>query len=941
VLDAEAGSLAPDLAVLQLARPIPPSRVAENPRAAACQVFVDPADILDPLDARLMIPDLIAVGYGEEFVDPSATAIRRFRSVDSVHSTTEVPDPYLPDLPISVIFTITPLGILAAGDDGGPLFANGLRGLAIVGVAHGGAPVDPAFPVPMVDPGISAWIGVGNYAPNRDWVQSNFDLDGDTRIDTACGSLHRGINPIALTDPSSDPDGDGYITREDTCDDTYNPCQLTSDLDHDGVPDDCDAAPLDADITDHRGHSEPDGDGDGIPDRADCQPTVFNCPFAEDADGDLVLDACDNCPDVFNPDQADLDGDMRGDACDACPGVASMIDVDADHDTVDDACDNCLDLYNPLQENCNLDAEKAVPGAAVLGDLCDPTPCGETTLGNTTLDGTLPSGRPARIVRMNRVLVDGRSTRHQPARTGFRFCPCSGAEVDDLLTRNACQGDQFDGTGFCAISDSGRYDDTDERLAAPWRQMVMDYSVGTPTFDSEPREEARIDYRPPLEGTFRPDLAVEWNQEADGLRWDTIFGPEATPGPELPGVLWTHTPGRVRHIGGLPGRDVRVDFPDDLRSLTSHYWSGVVAAPTEAPIPFPCLHYVGPFLSNAGCPFCAPSFPAPFLALPGVFGSSCGAPFEPPVVAIPDLPFDLGPLLPVDSGLLERPDLRWLAPSEPMEWLPEGGTRLLALDSKLQTTVRLVETGQGLGLPSGGQTPPDCTILHTCEIVPPPQLQPAALGALALAASEPDDRVMVLSARREIFWTLEGVASSGEDREHTLAPQGRVVAHPLDPAQLYSAQRLPLGHVLAATYRAQDDALYVLDELTHGRGWRAHTEARLLRIDVSGTSAMQVVATWPRLSNNTRYALVAAPGDALWLAASAEPGVGASVHVVVRLEPADDDGRGDEDHDDAAPRWRVTAWAQGDGTLAEVQARADARGLSLVIARNGQEQAVG
>jgi hypothetical protein len=176
------------------------------------------------------------------------------------------------------------------------------------------------------------------------------------------------------------------------------------------------------------------------------------------------------------------------------------------------------------------------------------------------------------------------------------------------------------------------------------------------------------------------------------------------------------------------------------------------------------------------------------------------------------------------------------------------------------------------------------------------------------------------------------------------------VTQRLSPPLPYSIQPLPLGRVLAATYRAQDDALYVLDELIRGRGWRAHGEARLLRIDVSGTPSMEIVATWPRLSHNTRYALVAATGDALWLAASAEPGAGRSRHFVVRLEPESaehhdldrhEDHGDHEDRDERVPRWRVAAWALGDGTLAPVQPRADRRGLSLVVERDGQEQAVG
>ena len=47
---------------------------------------------------------------------------------------------------------------------------------------------------------------------------------------------------------------------------------------------------------------------------ADC------CP---DTDGDGIYDECDNCPDDANPSQDDMDSDDIGDACDSCPMDAS------------------------------------------------------------------------------------------------------------------------------------------------------------------------------------------------------------------------------------------------------------------------------------------------------------------------------------------------------------------------------------------------------------------------------------------------------------------------------------------------------------------------------------------------------------------------------------------------------------------------------------------
>jgi hypothetical protein len=84
-----------------------------------------------------------------------------------------------------------------------------------------------------------------------------------------------------------------------------------ADCNENGVPDDVDIA---------EGYSL-DCNGNGTPD--ECEP---------DTDGDGVIDECDNCPDNANADQMNFDGDDWGDACDG--------DIDNDGITnEEDACD--------------------------------------------------------------------------------------------------------------------------------------------------------------------------------------------------------------------------------------------------------------------------------------------------------------------------------------------------------------------------------------------------------------------------------------------------------------------------------------------------------------------------------------------------------------------------------------------------------------------------
>ena len=92
-----------------------------------------------------------------------------------------------------------------------------------------------------------------------------------------------------------------------------------SDRDHDGIPDDIDACPDEAE--DHQGNDPndgcpmpPDRDGDGIPDQFDKCPDV-----PEDKDG--VQDA-DGCP------ETDADSDGIPDAEDACPLVPGQKNAD-------------------------------------------------------------------------------------------------------------------------------------------------------------------------------------------------------------------------------------------------------------------------------------------------------------------------------------------------------------------------------------------------------------------------------------------------------------------------------------------------------------------------------------------------------------------------------------------------------------------------------------
>ncbi|MFN3198301.1 MAG: fibrinogen-like YCDxxxxGGGW domain-containing protein [Bradymonadia bacterium] len=108
-----------------------------------------------------------------------------------------------------------------------------------------------------------------------------------------------------------------------------------------------------------------------------------------DADSDGVNDDVDNCPNNANADQADGDGDGSGDVCDACPADATN---DADGDGVCQDVDNCPTVANADQADDNGDGygDACVSTAANI----DPT----ATLGNDIIIGAAANvGSYARI----------------------------------------------------------------------------------------------------------------------------------------------------------------------------------------------------------------------------------------------------------------------------------------------------------------------------------------------------------------------------------------------------------------------------------------------------------------------------------------------------------------------------------------------------------------
>lgn len=165
----------------------------------------------------------------------------------------------------------------------------------------------------------------------------------------------------------------------------------------------------------------------------------------------------------------------------------------------------------------------------------------------------------------------------------------------------------------------------------------------------------------------------------------------------------------------------------------------------------------------------------------------------------------------------------------------------------------------------------------------------------------------VLSATREALWVLGGRALE-DGRE--LRDAWRLDVRSGTWMRLTLPPSYVPGRILAATYSAVDQRLWVLDEMEES-GERV---ARLVRVPPEGGGA-QLVASWPRRSRNEGFALAADPYGALWVAGWPTSG---RVHAVLRLERR------------TATTWAVSGWDLGVGRLVDGGVRANARGVSVL-----------
>lgn len=516
---------------------------------------------------------------------------------------------------------------------------------------------------------------------------------------------------------------------------------------------------------------------------------------------------------------------------------------DQDRDGVPDACDSCPANPDRDQEDCNADAVAEVnralamsgmPTIEPLADVCDPVPCARTELvAESTTTGLV------RRTRFDRIDVDAvHAAPPRGALTGFRFCRCDAAGGDTTQSRTRCAlagGDAYD--QGCTLADPDEYDGMAESV--PWRFVTMtDSLAGDPLpLDSE----VDVAYSRPADSRFLPDWQGRFRLHQDDLpRWRTtplspLDGPETFPSGALHGVFWTHT----RAYSGATSLD------PDTRRLANHYLSGAFSPPVDAPAAL--RRFVEPIapLTRGWDWFGRRSFLVRDSRIGSGIGTMIGNSVTPPV--------DVNELTSL-SRLAA--DGRWVPAAESTSELGNTVVRYVALTpAGIRSRVGEVN-GAFVDLDDPQCIPGQCT--------PTDGPQFAALASNP-PPFDPTHEVSVLSATRRQFFAL---------RDATADRGAELATCDLDSGVWTSRSVDTIGDVLAATYSARDEVLWVLDQIRVGR----HRYARILAVVPESGHATES-ARWLRVTPHDRFEIAVTSDRGLYIAA----GIGGA-HAVARLD---------------------------------------------------------
>ena len=256
-------------------------------------------------------------------------------------------------------------------------------------------------------------------------------------------------------------------------------------------------------------------------------------------------------------------------------------------------------------------------------------------------------------------------------------------------------------------------------------------------------------------------------------------------------------------------------------------------------------------------------------------------------------------------------DLAWAHVAESIDLLaPQDTLRLVSasLDgSQIADVLHVTAFGY---TPLGWQ--PECPGGPNCPPVPCDNPNNPMQCFASLHAPDGDPLFVLSALRRELY-----VIAAGIDAIDVTSGARRTIDLP----------GITLGTLLAATYEGTSGRLYVLDEVSLGHGRSRRRTVRLVAIDPE-RGAPVVLASWPRLSRQTRFALGGGADGRLYIAASGESGG----HVLVSLEIVHHEAeRRRAAWDDVVPRGIAT----GEGVLASHTTYANRYAVTFVIERSG------
>jgi hypothetical protein len=770
------------------------------------------------------------------------------------------------------------------GDSGGPLTAAGSDGFGpVLGVL---SKIDLATSNAAHAPTSSE--------ENLAWIWSVIDGSG------VCvrGSTEPCVLRVAGVPPLV---GDGICSGSETIETAPTDCgPALVDSDRDGLPDARDLCPEVPLIV---GDNHVDSDGDNVGDECERFESIDVC--GNDLDFDGAQDDIDNCPERANADQADCDGVGPGDACDP---------NDIDGDRVPDQCDNCPQ-QNPDQRNCNFDAEEAAgithtPGDMGLGDLCDPNPCPDGTMGLVAREFVRrdPLVPPVTVASSAAFAGTGRQTSADGAydtptgiRTSFRWCPCEDATADDFDLRDDCRS-----TSQCEIR-FARLDDPPDGTWG-WRVPSVQYpgsgaSGLDPTAPRSPYGACvgrDVTLRPAqCIATYNPEAppprdVFEWVDHFRGSRplsfvayWDFETDARAvgalTEGPggsrSTQGVYWYRAneyegkpafvtllpPESCNRVGGCPtaGAGGEFTFASDL---TSHYSSGRIDAIPTGPVARP-LAFLGWWIaSRAACATCASSFPRPPLTQVRCPSAACSSPeIFGRLNGTRELA--LAPLFTAQAlTVLREPGVLFVHASEVADERPESGIPFVTVDeATLALRTVFTDASGSLGVFQGQGGPNDGPFAALRGASP----DVTSGGALPLLVGETGTLYRI------------GGFDAGVPRPHfeRLRLATRAVS------QIGVLGAVP-EEVLAVTLDSGRHEAIVLDRVAGGPLGRAHEQIRILRLGLeSGRS--QVVVSARSFRAFTNHYLAQAPGGSFVLGVSRR-GRSAGyrlVHFTLPVEP--------------------------------------------------------